>query len=745
MVQRTGLISDCIQNEPPFCSVACPFHLDVRDFIEKMQRGAFNAAYRMYLNAVGFPGIVTALCDEPCKHACIRKEIDGAVSLRVLEAAAGLYARNTDPNSYNLPAKDKQIAVIGAGPSGLACALRLASKKYRVTVYERSGRTGGHLWEIAPPEVFQGELERQFKYEQYTLVLGREITSLEEIEWDAVYIATGSAGNDFGLERDPGGAFASTRPGVFMGGSLTGATSMEAIADGLNAVLAIERYIKVDSMNQPVETVGTHLVIDPKAYEPKSPVTAADGSAFSKEEAALEAKRCLRCSCDACYRYCDLMHFFKKYPKRIAEEVELTIHPGTLDGNGTLATRFISTCNQCGLCKEVCPVEIDMGELLLVNHRIMREKDAMPWAFHDYWLRDMEFANGPAASLARLPRGYDQSRYAFFPGCQLGASDPEYVLSSYRWLLAHEPATALMLGCCGAPAEWAGDEPIHEAVRRQLRTQWEEMGKPQVIFACPTCKQKFDRYLPEIPGVFLYELILEWGSAVEAINPGEEISIFDPCASRGEPHLQETIRTLAGQAGFRHQPLPLEGRLAACCSYGGQVSTTHPRYAKEVVAARITQNELPYITYCSNCRDIFAAAHKPAYHILDILFGINGATRVPPTLTQRRQNRVELKRLVLREFWGDNTGMETEPKPTRLKISPEIRQKLSDEMILETEAEEVITHCEKSGKKVMDPQTGHFFGHLQIGNMTYWVEYLPVEGGYALFNAYSHRMSIDEG
>ncbi|MDX9991921.1 MAG: FAD-dependent oxidoreductase [Anaerolineales bacterium] len=750
MEREIGNIQDCLQNEPAFCTAACPFRLDVRDFIEKIQRGAFNGAYRMYLNAVGFPAIVSALCDQPCQGVCPRRVSDEAISLRRLEAAALSYARNTEPNNYNLPPKNKKVAVIGAGLSGLACALRLASRKYEVTVFERSNRIGGHLWQVLAPEVFLNEFERQFMHETINLRLETEIVRLDDLAFDAVYVATGAGGPDFGLESDPNGAFASTTPGIFLGGSLRGGNSMQALADGLDAIPAIERYLKVGSMNQPWEQVsGTKLTLDPALVARSEPIHPADGLAYTRDEALLEAKRCLRCSCDACVRFCDLMHYFNKYPKRIAEEVELTIHPGTLDGNGTIATRFISTCNQCGLCKEVCPVDIDMGEFLLQNHRTMRAQGAMPWVFHDFWLRDMEFSNSPAAQVARRPAGisaFDPARkpYAFFPGCQLGASDPQYVLKSYGWLLEQQPETALLLQCCGAPAEWAGDQAIHAAVLAQLREHWQDLGQPTLIFACPTCKQKFGRYLPEMAGVFLYDLMFAAGLAPTQPEPGATVSVFDPCASRDEPALQQNVRRMVDQAGFNRQPLPLEGKQAACCSWGGQVSTTNPRYAREVVSARITQNDLPYVTYCANCRDIFAASHKPAYHLLDLMFGLHGPNRVPPTLTERRNNRIRLKQQVLIEFWKDESPMPSDPNPINLSIPPEVRQKLSDDMLLESEIARVVAHCERTGKKIQHPESGYFSGHLQIGNLTYWAEYYPTENGFVLVRAYSHRMSIDQ-
>ena len=45
--------------------------------------------------------------------------------------------------------------------------------------------------------------------------------------------------------------------------------------------------------------------------------------------------------------------------------------------------------------------------------------------------------------------------------------------------------------------------------------------------------------------------------------------------------------------------------------------------------------------------------------------------------------------------------------------------------------------------KLVDPESGHFFGHLKIKNMTYWAEYLPAGDGYELFSAYCHRMCLE--
>jgi Fe-S oxidoreductase len=587
---------------------------------------------------------------------------------------------------------------------------------------------------LLPSEIFLGDIKRQFMHEEYALHLKTEIASLNNVNFDAVYVATGKGGYDFGL--------ASGKEGVFCGGSLTGADTMNAIAQGLNASGVIEGYLKTGIMSKPEETCGTKLPLEAIRIIPAKAVVPADGNAFTRDEAVAEAKRCLKCACDACVYYSPLLNYFKKFPKRITEEVEITIHPSTLDGKGTVATRFISTCNHCGLCKEVCPVNIDTGEFLLQSHRKMHEKGAMPWAFHEFYLRDMDFSNNEAA-LTKLPQGYNKSSYVFFPGCQLGASDTRYVTRSYQFLTEHFPDTALMLSCCGAPADWAGDEIIHHKTMDKIKSDWISLGKPKAIFACPTCKQMFQRYLPEIKGEFLYNIIAEEGISPVKKFKSETASVFDPCSSRYEPAVQSTIRELATKAGFHLEPLPMEGKLAQCCSYGGQVTVTHPPYANHMVNTRIEQNNNPYITYCANCRDIFAEAKKRTWHILDILFDVGNENRMPPTVSERRNNRLQLKHQVLKEFWKETSIMEKQEN--KLLISQELKEKLNKELILETDVYTVIEHCEQSGWKLLNPDSGTFAGHMQIGEMTYWVEYrVKQEHGFELINAYCHRMKIEE-
>jgi hypothetical protein len=347
------------------------------------------------------------------------------------------------------------------------------------------------------------------------------------------------------------------------------------------------------------------------------------------------------------------------------------------------------------------------------------------------------------AGLLKIPEGYDKSTYMFFPGCQIGASNPEYVTRSYRQLLKQHPDTAIYSGCCGAPAEWAGDEDIHAGVIDLIRGNWTKTGKPVVIFACPMCRQMFSQYLPEIHSEFLYTFLEMPDFASNGKFRDVTASVYDPCASRHEPVLQQTIRKLAAGAGFKLESLPMEGNLAECCSYGGQVAITHPPYTEHMISKRIRQKDTPYITYCSNCRDIFSTAGKQAWHILDIIFDIGDGSANGLTVTERQRNRLILKQQLLNEFWKEEFDMADHGK--HLEINQELREKLHKNYILESDLLEVIKYCEENNQKLYDPEKETFTGYHQIGNMTYWVEYKVKAGEvYELINGYCHRMKIEE-
>jgi len=442
------------------------------------------------------------------------------------------------------------------------------------------------------------------------------------------------------------------------------------------------------------------------------------------------------------------MRSYQKYPKRIEDEVAITLEPVSLSRAARVATRLISTCNHCGMCKQVCPMSIDTGAFLLDSHRKMREKGAMPWAYHEFWLRDMDFSN-KEASLMVAPS--QTPRYLFFPGCRLGGSQPELVSQAYETLLSQEPDTALFLSCCGAPAQWAGEEELHQEVLDRFHQVWQSLGQPTVIFSCMNCRKHFQQHLPQVEATTIYNWLEEQAIPLTNKGLGRTVSVFDPCPSREDPDTQQAVRSLAQKAGFLLQSLPLEGKMAQCCGWGGQVELANPRYIDRVTQSRVDQNDLPYLVYCANCRDVFARKGKPTAHILELLlpkeFPI--ALNVPPTAptaSQSRENRRSLKRSLCKTYHTE------EGYPVKdahigapLLITPELLDKMNRSYLLREDVEAVVDHCEKSGSYLIDRENNTRIGHDLAGNLTIWVVYRNLENCRELVNVYAHRMRIMEG
>lgn len=782
MEQQLKNFKNCLQKEIPFCAAECPFHLDILNFIEKMKRSGFKGAFKTYRNAVGFPAVVSSLCPEPCKGVCPHKDSDASIELRLLEQACVAYTGDRSSTDYNLPMKKKKVAIIGAGPSGLACALRLCMKKYGVEIFEEKDRIGGTLWELLEPEIFLSDIKEQFKHEAYTLHLDTPVRSIHELEargFDAVYVATGNGGEDFGLLTGAASFCALYNgAGWFAGGGLTGAEPIYALAEGLHMGTVIDSFLKTGNLLYPQNERKTGMCLNPSKLKFLEAVRPSGEGQYSKEEAALEAARCLECQCDFCRTYCDLTEFYNKWPLRIRDEILATTLPGSAEVKATPAKRLLSTCNQCGLCKETCPEDIDLGGLILEGRKSMHRQKKAPWVFHDFWLRDMDFADGLLAAVSkRSPFDSQKTResgtqgctssdelgtYAFFPGCQLGASDPELVEKTYAHLLDSRPDTGLLLRCCGAPAEWSGDEEKHQNAISAIRKLWQELGNPTLIMACPTCEKKFKTYLEEIPVISLYEILDLWGSAPSedpAVQPAEDsssergltevdsakmttFSIFDACASRHEPEMRASVRRLAERLGYTLEPLAENDANPHCCSFGGQPAVANPEYASFVTQKRISELEQPYITYCINCRDVFLDAGKETVHLLDLIFGRETPVKLP-TVSQRRENRILLKERILEAYWGEDVAA-SRNSGVKLEISAELSDKLSRERILEEDIVAAVEFCQRTGRRVKNPDKGSYSGYKEVGYTTYWVEYCERdEGGLKLLNAYAHHMKIE--
>lgn len=740
--EATGFTAKCFHGEPASCSYACPFHMDIRSFVEKVGKGRWIAAYKILRDATVFPAIVSALCEQPCRVHCQRTQIgDEAIALRDLEAASLRLAKTRKPESYVIPPKSQRIAIVGAGPAGLSCALNLAQKKFPVTVFEKENGWGGVLRAHPRFAEFDADLALQFSAVKVEFQYGTEIRSIEELAgFDAVYAATGAGGNSFGLlEGWDAGLFTTSVPGVFLGGTLCGATLMEGIAQGTEVSKTIEVFLQTGKAAHTPgrydrESCGHYLKHDGAVSEPR--VEACSPEGYTEEEAKKEAARCFQCDCDICMAACEMLKNFRKNPHQIAVEVYNDMGVNAPFSVRTI-TREVYSCNVCGYCKSVCPVKVDMGGLLQFSRAARMSAGIHPAALHDFWLREMDFATSEGAYIS-APKGTPTCAYAFYPGCQLGASNPEHVLKSYEFLAAEYHA-GIFLGCCGAPAYWAGDEARMRVNLNKIRQGWCEMGQPKMVFACATCESIFKMFLPEIKGISLYEL-LAGADGILPLRVFPEAAVFDPCAARDDSGMQSGVRKIAAKAGVALEELPEPNR---CCGHGGHMRLANPALYDEITKHRAEASDKPYIVYCANCREVFALRGKASAHILDLVLGLRPESRVP-SLQEKRNNSLEVKRKLMKDTRGIDFRPEShEWDGLTLVISDEIRQRMIEKLISDADLKEAIWLAEKSGDKFYDDSDGMCMCSMIKPIVTYWVQYRETAPKtYEIFCAYYHRMRI---
>ncbi|HBY97671.1 MAG TPA: dihydropyrimidine dehydrogenase [Chloroflexi bacterium] len=161
----------CLQCPEPLCIQGCPVHNDIPGFIRALVDQDFQRGIAVLRRTTNFPAICGRVCDfaRQCEGACVLAQEGGdAIAIGALERFLGTWeqasGRRQQPAEQKAPATGRRVAVVGSGPSGLACAADLALRGHQVTVFESLPIIGGALaWGIPtfrlPPPVLAAEIE----------------------------------------------------------------------------------------------------------------------------------------------------------------------------------------------------------------------------------------------------------------------------------------------------------------------------------------------------------------------------------------------------------------------------------------------------------------------------------------------------------------------------------------------------------------------------------------------------------
>ena len=362
------------------CTIACPAGLDIPRFLRCLQEGETAQAAIMATETLVLPRSLGRICPAPCEKVCRRGRHDAPVAIPALHLSATTLADIPDPALPDPPADTRPVAIVGAGPAGLAAGLRLRQLGYRVAIFDAKPLPGGGLRYGAGndsliSEYLDADISVLVRYglrlhPDQPLEDARGLTRLRE-QYAAVILAcgTGRAPQDWGLAMNEHGievrrATGETSiPGVFAAGSAIREIrrlAVRAIAGGRRAAEGVDSRLRGTAPPRRVKPVNVRLGTLREGELERLLESAAPDNRLAcfhqrhpgnADAVKAEAARCLHCDCRAA-RSCRLREFATEYGastsrwsgKRPPFEHDLS-HPDIVVEPGK--------CIACGICTQI--------------------------------------------------------------------------------------------------------------------------------------------------------------------------------------------------------------------------------------------------------------------------------------------------------------------------------------------------------------------------------------------------------
>jgi 2,4-dienoyl-CoA reductase (NADPH2) len=205
------LASACRKCQEPTCQLGCPAGVDIPEFIRLFLDGNEKAAYEVLRENNIFPEICAWLCpvEQQCEGSCLQAFIgDAPIPIADIQRYLAEQANKNGWSKLRIPKKasGKNIAIIGAGPAGLACAAKLLEAGHTVTIFDKSSEFGGMIESVIPSDRQGDSLKNEIAAifadapkDRMILRLGKELNAGFNLDtimkqgFDAVFIGMGLA------------------------------------------------------------------------------------------------------------------------------------------------------------------------------------------------------------------------------------------------------------------------------------------------------------------------------------------------------------------------------------------------------------------------------------------------------------------------------------------------------------------------------------------------------------------------
>ena len=195
----------CISCGNPFCEWKCPVHNYIPNWLALINDGKLFEAAELSHQTNSLPEMCGRICpqDRLCEGACTLNDGLGAVSIGAIEKyiTDEAFRQGWKPDMSNVVRTNKRVAVVGAGPAGLACADILVRNGVKPVVFDRYAKIGGLLTFGIPPFKLEKEVVEKRRQIMETMgvefrlntEVGRDIAFEQlEREFDAVFLGMGT-------------------------------------------------------------------------------------------------------------------------------------------------------------------------------------------------------------------------------------------------------------------------------------------------------------------------------------------------------------------------------------------------------------------------------------------------------------------------------------------------------------------------------------------------------------------------